>query len=117
MHPCHRARHPRGPRAVALVTRSLAHPSPGGGARMRLALVVAALLLLVTPAAGALDVDLKAYDDARRRGETTAISGRAYTERRKPNAADTPIALTVVVVLPTPSRSCTASTSSARTPV
>jgi hypothetical protein len=67
---------------------------------VRLALVAAAFLLLVTPAAGALDVDLKAYDDARRRGETTVISGRAYTERRKPNAADTPIARTVVVVLP-----------------
>ena len=67
---------------------------------MRLALLAAALLLVATRALGALDVDLKAYDDARLRGETTMISGRAYTERRKPNAEDTPIARTVVVVLP-----------------
>jgi hypothetical protein len=67
---------------------------------MKLGVLAMALLLLVSPAAGALDVDLKAYDDARRRGETAIISGRAYTERRKPNADDTPIARTVVVVLP-----------------
>src|SRR2546427_10786946 len=99
MHPCHRARHPRGSRAVALVTRSLAHPSPGGGARMRLALVVAALLLLVTPAAGALDVELKAYDDARRRGENPVMSGRRDNRRRQPHTIHTPIARSVVVGL------------------
>jgi hypothetical protein len=67
---------------------------------VRALLLAAALLVTVTPAARALDVDLKAYDEARRRGETTTIAGRAYTERRKPNADDTPMAHAVVVVLP-----------------
>jgi len=42
---------------------------------MRLALVVAALLLLVTPAAGALDVDLKAYDEAFGLPPCTTLNG------------------------------------------
>ena len=67
---------------------------------MRLATVAALLLLGVTSAVGALDVDLQAYDEARRRGDTVTIAGRVYAERRKPNADDVPMARAVVVVLP-----------------
>ena len=67
---------------------------------MRRVVLAALLLLTAGTAAGALDVDLKAYDEARRRGETVTISGRVYTERRKPNADDVPIAHVTVVVLP-----------------
>src|SRR5207249_1182317 len=57
-------------------------------------------LMTAVPAARALDVDLKVYDEARRRGETVSIAGRVYTERRKPNAEDMPMAHAVVVALP-----------------
>lgn len=67
---------------------------------MRRAVLAAALALTVASAAHALDVDLQAYEDARRRGETVTIAGRVYTERRKPNAEDVPIAHAVVVILP-----------------
>ena len=67
---------------------------------MRCVVLAAVLLLTAISAAGALDVDLKAYDEARRRGEMVTISGRIYTERRKPNADDVPIAHARVVVLP-----------------
>ena len=64
--------------------------------------VLAAVLLLVATAPGwaALDVDLKAYDDARRRGQLTTITGRVYAERRKPNSDDLPFVHAAVVVLP-----------------
>jgi len=62
--------------------------------------LVAALLLTAVSAAAALDVDLKAYDAARRRGEMVSIEGRVYNERRKPNADDEPIAHATVVLLP-----------------
>lgn len=67
---------------------------------MRAFTLVATLLLTVVSAAGALDVDLKAYDAARRRGEMVSIEGRVYNERRKPNAEDQPIAHATVVLLP-----------------
>ena len=67
---------------------------------MKAAVLVAALVLTMASAARALDVDLQAYDEARRRGETVTIAGRVYTERRRPNADDVPMAHAVVVALP-----------------
>ena len=67
---------------------------------MKAAVLVAALVLTAVSAARALDVDLKVYDEARRRGETVTIAGRVYTERPKPNAEDVPMAHAVVVALP-----------------
>src|SRR3989454_8540569 len=96
MYDRHRARHPRGPRAVALVARPLAHAAARGGARVKAAMLVTVLVLVATAAAGALDVDLQTYD----RGVTGTIDGRVYAERPKPNAADVPLARAVVVALP-----------------
>jgi len=67
---------------------------------MRGVLLAAVLLVTAGRAAGALDVDLKSYDEARRRGETATISGRVYAERRKPSADDMPMPNATVVVLP-----------------
>ena len=67
---------------------------------MKAAVLVAALVLTVAAPARALDVDLQAYDEARRRGEMVTIAGRVYTERRRPNAEDLPMARAVVVALP-----------------
>ena len=67
---------------------------------MKATVLVAALVLTMASAARALDVDLQAYDEARRRGETVTIAGRVYTERRRPNADDVPMAHAVVVALP-----------------
>jgi hypothetical protein len=67
---------------------------------VKAAVLAAALVLTVASAARALDVDLQAYDEARRRGETVTIAGRVYTERRRPNAEDVPMARAVVVALP-----------------
>ncbi len=67
---------------------------------MKAAVLVAALVLTAAAPARALDVDLQAYDEARRRGEMVTIAGRVYTERRRPNAEDLPMARAVVVALP-----------------
>jgi len=67
---------------------------------VKAAVLVAALVLTVAAPARALDVDLQAYDEARRRGEMVTIAGRVYTERRRPNAEDVPMARAVVVALP-----------------
>ena len=67
---------------------------------MRGVILIAALLTTAVSAAGALDVDLKAYDEARRRGEMVSVEGRVYNERRKPNADDEPVPRATVVLLP-----------------
>jgi hypothetical protein len=67
---------------------------------MRAVILVFILLMSAVSAAGELDVDLKAYDAARRRGETVAVEGRVYNDRRKPNADDEPIPHAAVVLLP-----------------
>ncbi len=67
---------------------------------MRAAALAAALVLLAASARAALDVDVRAYEDARRRGDTATIAGRVYAERPKPNAPDTPLPRAVVVALP-----------------
>ena len=64
-----------------------------------MALVARPLAYAAAPAS-ALDVDLQAYDEARRRGEMVTIAGRVYTERSRPNAEDLPMARAVVVALP-----------------
>src|SRR5262249_47403220 len=100
MYSRHGARQPRRPRAVAVVPRSVANSPPRGGAGVRGVLLAAVLLVTAGRAAGALDVDLKSYDEARRRGETATISGRVYAERRKPSADDMPMPNATVGVLP-----------------
>ena len=59
-----------------------------------------AMLALAASASAAVDVDLAAYDDARRRGATGAVEGRLYAERPKPKAPDQPLAGATVVALP-----------------
>jgi hypothetical protein len=65
----------------------------------RAALTLVAVLLAGT-AQAALDVDLRAYQEARRRGELVTIEGRVYNERSKPKGNDVPMPHAVVVVLP-----------------
>jgi len=67
---------------------------------MRAAILVVTLLMTAVSAAAAFDVDLKAYDEARRRGETVAVEGRVYNERRKPTTDDEPVPHATVVLLP-----------------
>jgi hypothetical protein len=61
---------------------------------------LAALVLAGAQGALALDADVRAYEDARRRGETGTVAGRVYTERPRPNAPDAPIGGAAVVALP-----------------
>jgi hypothetical protein len=63
-------------------------------------LALLALALLVGSAAAAVDVDLERYAEAERTGAGSGVSGRAYSERRKPDAADTPLAGATVVAVP-----------------
>jgi len=46
------------------------------------------------------DVDITRYHEAARASEMGQVSGRVYEERRKPNGSDTPLAGTVLMVLP-----------------
>ena len=69
-----------------------------GGALRGLATI--ALVLFVGPAAGAVDVDVKRYLEAERAGAAAGVTGRAYAERRKPDAPDTPLTGATVVALP-----------------
>ena len=59
-----------------------------------------ALVLVAGPVIAAVDVDLKRYTDADRAGATASVGGRAYAERRKPDAPDTPLTGTTVVAVP-----------------
>jgi hypothetical protein len=67
---------------------------------VRWAALAAFAVLLAGTADAALDVDLSAYQEARRRGEIVTIEGRVYKERSKPNGNDVPMPHAVVVVLP-----------------
>lgn len=85
---------------MVVVPRPLADTSVRRrGAALRV-LATLALVLFVGPAAAAVDVDLKRYVEAERVGAAAGVTGRAYTERRKPDAPDTPLAGTTVVALP-----------------
>ena len=46
------------------------------------------------------DVDITRYHAAARASEMGQVSGRVYEERRKPNGSDTPLAGTVLMVVP-----------------
>jgi hypothetical protein len=67
---------------------------------VRVAVLAVVALLAAGAVDAALDVDLKTYAEARRRGEIVTIEGRVYNERRKPNADDVPMPHAVVFVLP-----------------
>jgi hypothetical protein len=85
---------------VAVVPRPLADTSIRRRGAALKAWAVLALALLMGPAAAAVDVDLKRYAEAERAGAAAGVSGRAYTERRKPDASDKPLAGATVVALP-----------------
>jgi hypothetical protein len=59
-----------------------------------------ALVLLGGPALAAVDVDLTAYTAADRAGAAVAVTGRAFAERPKPDAPDTPLIGATVVAVP-----------------
>jgi hypothetical protein len=63
-------------------------------------LVIMALTLFGAAAGAGVDVDLKPYAEADRAGAASAVTGRAYAERRKPDVPDTPLAGATVVALP-----------------
>jgi hypothetical protein len=59
-----------------------------------------ALILIAGPAVAAVDVDLTRYTAADRAGAAVSVTGRAFAERRKPDAPDTPLVGASVVALP-----------------
>lgn len=59
-----------------------------------------ALALLAVPAVAAVDVDLTGYTSAERAGAAMAVTGSAFAERAKPDAADTPLVGAAVVAVP-----------------
>jgi hypothetical protein len=59
-----------------------------------------AVILLAGPALAAVDVDLTHYTAADRAGAAAPVTGRAFAERRKPDAPDTPLAGASVVAVP-----------------
>jgi hypothetical protein len=61
---------------------------------------VLATALAATALAQGIDVPLERYREAMSRGEVGTVRGRAFAERRKPSAADLPLAGTVVALLP-----------------
>ncbi len=87
------------------IRRAQGHPFP-------LCLVVVSLLVLAgcsaasnakpaeTSVLPSFDVPVDAYVEASRSGARSTIAGKAYQERRKPNAADEPLTDTVVTLFP-----------------
>jgi hypothetical protein len=63
-------------------------------------LAALAVALLAGPALSGIGVDLERYLEADRAGKAAGVSGRVYTERRRPEVADTPLAGATVVALP-----------------
>jgi hypothetical protein len=61
---------------------------------------VLALMLAAGPAVAAIDVDLTRYTAADRAGAAVAVTGRAFAERPKADAPDTPLVGTSVVAVP-----------------
>jgi hypothetical protein len=59
-----------------------------------------ALCLLAAPALAAVDVDLTRYTAAERAGAAVEVTGRAFAERPKPDAPDTPLVGASVVAVP-----------------
>jgi hypothetical protein len=59
-----------------------------------------ALVLVAGPALAAIDVDLTGYTAADKAGAAVAVRGRAFAERSKPGAPDTPLVGATVVAVP-----------------
>jgi hypothetical protein len=59
-----------------------------------------AFVLVAGPALAAIDVDLRGYTEADRAGAAATVTGRAFAERRKPDAPDTPLVGAIVVAVP-----------------
>jgi len=59
-----------------------------------------ALALTAGPALAAVDVDLTRYTAADRAGAAVAVTGRAFAERPRPDAPDTPLVGASVVAVP-----------------
>ena len=59
-----------------------------------------ALMLTAAPAVAAIDVDLTRYTAADRAGAAVAVTGRAFAERPRPDAPDTPLVGASVVAVP-----------------
>jgi hypothetical protein len=83
-----------------MVARPLADPPSGRRALRRAAAAALALGLVAGPAPAAIDVDLGGYTAADRAGAAVAVTGRAFAERPKPDAPDTPLAGARVVAVP-----------------
>lgn len=67
---------------------------------MRVVWAPLALTLVAGPVLAAVDVDVTRYTAADRAGATVAVTGRAFAERPKPDAADTPLVGALVVAVP-----------------
>jgi hypothetical protein len=83
---------------MAVVPRSVADASPGRGAGMIRAVLVAVLLVAV-PAA-ALDVSLDTYREAQRAGTIGAVTGRVVAEPPTLRTSGLPFTGTTVALLP-----------------
>ena len=59
-----------------------------------------ALALVAGPALAAVDVDLTGYTAADRAGAAVPVTGRAFAERPKPDAPDTPLVGASIVAVP-----------------
>lgn len=84
---------------MAVVPRPLADPTAGRRALTRVWTCLA-LILAAGPALAAIDVDLSGYTKADRAGAAVAVTGRAFAERPKPDAPDTPLVGANVVAVP-----------------
>lgn len=85
---------------MALVARSLAHPSGRGRRILKTVAALLAVALAAGSGAAAVDVDLQRYALAERAGAIVSVGGRAYAERRTPDGPETPLTGATVVAMP-----------------
>lgn len=85
---------------MALVARSLAHPSGRGRRILKTVGALLAVVLAAGPGAAAVDVDLQRYALAERAGAIVPVGGRAYAERRTPDGPEIPLTGATVVAMP-----------------
>ena len=85
---------------MALDPQPLADAPSGARGMSARALAAAVVLLGSVVAAHGLDVDTAPYRKAAAAGALGAVSGRAWEERRTPDAAEQPLAGTAVTLLP-----------------
>jgi len=83
---------------VAVVPRPVADATTERRPLIRVVWIALALTLGGGPAVAAIDVDLTRYTAADRAG--AGVSGRAFAERPKPDAPDTPLVGATVVAVP-----------------